>query len=78
MDWNLEGKRVFGYYLDEYPVTGVVKESRVKYGGKISHTVELDKIMFIHGSVRTTVLLEECEVITDNPDIIANLVSNNV
>lgn len=73
MEWNLEGKKVFGYYLDEYPVTGVVKESRVKYGGKVSHTVDLDKFVLVHGSIRTRVLLEDCEVITDNPEIIANL-----
>ena len=73
MDWNLEGKRVFGYYLDEFPVTGVVSESRVKYGGKLSHTVVLEKPIFINGTMRNQLLLEDCEVITDNPEIIANM-----
>ena len=73
MDWNLEGKRVFGYYLDEFPVTGVVQQSRVKYGGKLSHTVVLEKPVMINGTMRDQLLLEDCEVITGNPQIIANM-----
>ena len=33
MSWNLEGKRVIGMYMGEFPVAGVVRLSRVKYGG---------------------------------------------
>ena len=32
MDWNLEGKRVIGMYMGDFPVAGVVRLSRVKYG----------------------------------------------
>jgi hypothetical protein len=40
MSWNLEGLAVEASYL-EIPVTGKVTLSRVKYGGGISHHVEL-------------------------------------
>jgi len=40
MSWNLEGLAVEASYLD-IPVTGKVTLSRVKYGGGISHHVEL-------------------------------------
>ena len=30
MSWNLEGKRVIGMYMGEFPVAGVVRLSRVK------------------------------------------------
>lgn len=35
MQWNLEGKRINGMYLDLFPYTGTVESSRVKYGGAI-------------------------------------------
>ena len=40
MSWNLEGLAVEASYLD-IPVVGKVTLSRVKYGGGISHHVEL-------------------------------------
>lgn len=40
MSWNLEGLAVEANYLD-IPVVGKVTLSRVKYGGGISHHVEL-------------------------------------
>ena len=43
MSWNLEGLAVEGLYLSgDVKVRGVVTRSRVKYGGIISHHVELD------------------------------------
>ena len=43
MGWNLEGLAVEGLYLSgDVKVRGVVTHSRVKYGGAISHHVELD------------------------------------
>ena len=43
MNWNLEGLAVEGLYLSgDVKVRGVVTHSRVKYGGGISHHVELD------------------------------------
>ena len=41
--WNLEGLTVRGLYMGEYPVSGRVELSRVKYGGEVQHTVVLDK-----------------------------------
>ena len=39
--WNLEGLTVKGYYLGTTPVEGVVTNSRVKFGGKVQHNVDL-------------------------------------
>jgi hypothetical protein len=41
--WNLEGLTVRGLYMGEYPVSGRVELSRVKYGGEVVHTVVLEK-----------------------------------
>lgn len=41
MSWVLDGQKVKANYLGE-TVTGVVVDSRVKYGGKVQYTVELD------------------------------------
>ena len=43
MQWNLEGLKVEGYYLNEVKVIGKVESSRVKYGGMVQHTVILDE-----------------------------------
>jgi len=56
--WNLENMIVSGQYMGEYPVTGKVTQSRVKYGGKISHHVELDTPLELFGELRNTVILE--------------------
>ena len=62
MSWNLEGKRVIGMYMGEFPVAGVVRLSRVKYGGGVSHHVELDKPIQVYNAVRDRVILDEPEV----------------
>ena len=41
MSWILEGKNVAGKYMEQ-SFEGMVVESRVKFGGKVQHTVELD------------------------------------
>jgi len=41
--WNFEGMIVEGKYMGEYPVKGRVELSRVKYGGKVQHTVVLEE-----------------------------------
>lgn len=43
MNWNYEGLKVTGMYMGEFPVTGRVESSRVKYGGGVQHTVVLDE-----------------------------------
>lgn len=62
MTWNLEGQRVEGKYLNEYFFTGVVIESRVKYGGKISNTIVLDKPIEVFGEIRTRVLQDSDQI----------------
>lgn len=61
--WNLEGLTIRGKYFG-LPVEGVVTNSRVKYGGKVQHTVDLfyPISLFSTSDHRTTVLLEENEV----------------
>jgi hypothetical protein len=57
----LDGKRVIGMYMDEIAVSGVVRLSRVTYGGGISHHVKLDNPINVYGAIRDTVILEaEC------------------
>jgi hypothetical protein len=41
MSWVLDGQKIKANYLGE-TITGVVVDSRVKYGGKVQYTVELD------------------------------------
>lgn len=41
MGWNLEGLAVEAIYLGDIPVAGNVTLSRVKYGGGVSHHIEL-------------------------------------
>ena len=40
-DWVLDGRRVRADYLGT-EVTGTVTESRVKFGGRIGYTLDLD------------------------------------
>ena len=62
MDWNLEGKRVIGMYMGDFAVSGIVRLSRVKYGGGVSHHVELDKPIRVYNAVRDRVILDADEV----------------
>lgn len=41
MTWILDDQKVSGKYFD-ISFTGIVEESRVKYGGKVCHTINLD------------------------------------
>jgi len=63
MGWNLEGQRVVGVYLDAYTVAGTVIWSRVKYGGTVQHTVQLDQPLELFGNQRDSVLLDHNELI---------------
>lgn len=58
MSWVLEGERVEGLYMGSIPVVGVVRLSRVKYGGEVTHHVDLDTPITVYGAVRETVILE--------------------
>ena len=65
--WNREGQRVAGLYLKSYAVSGVVTESRVKYGGTVQHTVELDAAINVFGRVADVLLLEEADLFSQQP-----------
>ena len=65
MGWNKDGHTVKGLYLNEYPVTGVVKESRVKYGGEISYWIELEESFYLFHTLRDNVILSENELTHD-------------
>jgi hypothetical protein len=58
MDWILEGRKVAGFYLNEYFFTGTVVESRVKYGGAVSNTIVLDEPIEVFGEARERVLMD--------------------
>jgi hypothetical protein len=54
----LDGQRVIGMYMGDIAVSGVVRVSRVTYGGNMSHHVTLDNPINVFGSVRDSVILE--------------------
>jgi len=62
--WQREGQRVAGLYLKRYAVSGTVINSRVKYGGTVQHTVELDEPIEVFGRVADTLLLDESDLMT--------------
>lgn len=62
MSWNREGQQVAGVYLKSYTVIGTVENSRVKYGGRVQHTVVLAQPIEVFGTVRDRVLLDECDL----------------
>lgn len=57
-----EGQLVRGKYLGDVRFVGIVKESRVKYGGKVQHCVELAAPIEVHGRLRNEVLVNEDEI----------------
>lgn len=63
-DWNLEGKRVYGFYLnkEEYACLGGVIDSRVCYGGTVRHVVKLDTPINVMGEVRDMVTLKHSDI----------------
>jgi hypothetical protein len=67
MSWVLDGQKVKAKYLGE-TVTGVVVDSRVKYGGKVQYTVELDSpVQFRWRSEPTDrVLIDNDELLENN------------
>jgi len=62
MSWNLEGLRVRGIYLEDFPVEGRVVLSRVSYGGGVVHTVELDTPIQVFGAMRDRVILRQGDI----------------
>lgn len=68
MSWNKEGQRVAGVYLNAYTVSGVVTESRVRYGGTVQHTVKLDQPVTVFGRSADVLLLDN-EDLFDQPKL---------
>ena len=63
MNWNLEGLTVKGMYMGDFPVTGRVELSRVKYGGGVSHHVVLDTPIEVFSAIRDRVILDHENVV---------------
>ena len=68
MNWNLEGKRINGMYLGLWPYSGLVTNSRVMYGGRVQHTVQVDEPFKAYGQVREHILVEDFNRILDQRD----------
>jgi len=62
--WNKEGHKVRVNYMGQ-ELAGVVVESRVKYGGRVGHTVELDEPVLLRFRTEpaSRVLVEEQDVV---------------
>jgi hypothetical protein len=61
--WNLEGLTVHGLYMDEFSISGKVRLSRVKFGGGVSHHIDLSEPVEIYGTVRESVILNHENVV---------------
>ena len=62
LPWNLEGLTVRGSYMGEFPVSGTVELSRVKYGGGVCHHIKLDECVNVYGATRDRVILNHSEI----------------
>lgn len=62
MKWDLTGDRVNGLYMGLFPYSGLVTDSRVKYGGDVQHTVQVDVPFVVFGSIREVILVSITEV----------------
>lgn len=63
MNWNLEGSRIEARYIGTHKVTGVVTNSRVKYGGEVQHSVDLDTPLVMGRRQRNGVVVNHSEVV---------------
>jgi len=62
MNWNLEGLRINGLYMGLFPYSGLVINSRVKFGGEVQHTVLIDEPIRVYGEDRDMILVGKSEV----------------
>lgn len=66
MGWNKDGHIIIANYLHTVEVVGIVKESRVKYGGKVQYSIELEKPMYFRSDEpRYHLLIDDDEVVAD-------------
>lgn len=64
-NFDRKGQWVIAKYQDQAWVTGVVMETRVKYGGKIQHSILSDSPTYVNDKLRevgSTFLIEEEDV----------------
>jgi hypothetical protein len=64
-NFDRKGQWVIAKYLDSAWVTGIVMETRVKYGGKVQHSIISDSPTYIGEELResgSTFLVEEGDV----------------
>lgn len=64
-NFDRKGQWVIAKYLDSAWVTGTVQETRVKYGGKVQHSIISDSPTYVNEELRiagTTFLVEEEDV----------------
>lgn len=64
-NFDRQGQWVIAKYLDSAWVTGIVQETRIKYGGKVQHSIISDSPTYIGEELRTsgtTFLVEEQDV----------------
>lgn len=60
--WDYTGMHVEGRYLGDFPISGRVELSRVRYGGGVSHHVVLDSPIMVFGAERDRVIINHSEV----------------
>jgi len=60
--WNLEGMHITARYMNDAIVSGRVETSRVALGGRVKHSVVLDKPTEIFGTSRERLLINHEEV----------------
>jgi hypothetical protein len=64
-NFDRKGQWIIAKYLDQAWVTGIVMETRVKYGGKVQHSILSDSPTYIGEELRevgSTFLVEEGDV----------------
>lgn len=64
-NFDRQGQWVIAKYLDQAWVTGTVMETRVKYGGKIQHSILSDSPTYVNNQLREVgdhFLVEEKDV----------------
>lgn len=58
--WDRSNQVIRGTYMG-VPYRGVVRDSRVKYGGEVSHFVDLLDEITVFGDVRDAILILESD-----------------
>ncbi len=64
-NFDRKGQWIIAKYLDSAWVTGIVQETRVKYGGKVQHTIISDSPTYFGEELRevgSTFLVEEEDI----------------